>query len=97
MKLFHWNMSETLKQYACGDIVVMAETVEQARIKAFDGFIEWIKDEDSSLNHLIWFQGTENWDEDCEEEYQEVLQKLKDDLSKEPLDKQEVIFIMGSS
>ena len=31
MKLFHWNESETLRDYGWGDIIVMAETVEEAR------------------------------------------------------------------
>ena len=31
MKLFHWSAAECNKLYSRGDIVVMAESVEQAR------------------------------------------------------------------
>lgn len=39
MKLYHWT-SEYLAEYATGDIIVMAETVEEAREKARATFIE---------------------------------------------------------
>lgn len=98
MKLFHWNLSETLKQYSCGDIIVMAETLEQARAKAFEQFDVWIQRDDSRFNWLcLHLRGTKHWDNDDEEEYQGILQKLKSDLDKIPLDIDDVIFIMGSS
>lgn len=34
MKLFHWPYAKSLQLYSTGDIIVMAETVEQARASA---------------------------------------------------------------
>ena len=33
MKVFHWDKVETLSQYHYGSIIVVAETLEQAREK----------------------------------------------------------------
>lgn len=94
MKVFHWNKSETLKRYACGDVIVVAETVEQAREKAVTDFVAWIEKPESYYNFMVssrvW------WDNDDAEAYYELIEKFKIDISEEPIELQDTIFIMGS-
>ena len=33
MKIHHWKMSETLKRYSTGDIIILAEDADAARAK----------------------------------------------------------------
>jgi hypothetical protein len=97
MKLFHWDCSETLKQYSSGDIIVMAEDVTQARVTALAEFVKWVQIEDSPMNWLMYSYGTTYWNEDDEQEYQGILTKFKADIATDPIDTSIALFIMGSS
>lgn len=96
MKVFHWNNVKTMSQWLDGDVIVMAETVEQARVKALTDFVAWVETEDSYFNYMVSLRGTQWWHEEDEEEYQKLIEKFKVDIAKEPLERQDAIFIMGS-
>jgi hypothetical protein len=94
MKLFHWH-STALKAYTSGDIVVMAETMEQARELVLKNVMDWLMQDNSPKNFLVHMMGTEYWDEDDEAELETFLKLLKEDISKQPIDNKGVIFIEG--
>ena len=94
MKLYQWN-SKLLSAYGDGDIIVMAETVDEARGKVFRQF-KPLKEgnpfEDSYLQMLY-----SNDDEEYVHEYTKKLNSLREDLNKEPMQvTSNVICIRGS-
>lgn len=95
MKLFHWDCSEVLKNYASGDIIVMAEDVAQARQIALVEFNKWARRDDSKFGWMFYVP-EELWNDDDREEWQSILDKFSADISKEPLDTQVALFIRGS-
>jgi CobQ-like glutamine amidotransferase family enzyme len=94
MKLYHWY-SKVLSAYSDGDIVVMAESVEQARDKVWSQFDPLKEDnpfEDYYLQSLRYIG-----DEDYMTEYLKKQNALREDLNKEPMQLiSDVICIRGS-
>ena len=95
MKLYHWN-SKLLQAYGDGDIIVMAESVDEARNKVFrqfDPLEEGNPFEDCYTQMLYWDN-----DEDYPTEYMKRLNALREDLNKEPMQPiSDVICINGSA
>ena len=94
MKLYQWN-SRLLSAYGDGDIIVMAETVDEARGKVFRQF-KPLKEgnpfEDCYLQMLYLDD-----DEEYMHEYMKKLTSLCEDLDKEPMQPiSDVICIRGS-
>lgn len=100
MKLFHWNRAESLENYACGDIIVMAEDVESARSIALQEFWRYaVENESSKYRWMFDMNGkdyTEWEDEDDRKEFEEWLDTFKRDLIRTPEEKI-AAFIQGSS
>lgn len=96
MNLYHWRYSELLKNYATGSIIVMAQTIEEARIKAFAHFESWVK----QYREDLFFgaqSDTEDYAQDCKEELDIMRNTLRLDLERLPVVVSEgVIFILGS-
>jgi hypothetical protein len=97
MKLFHWNRCESLRNYACGDIIVVADTVEEARQRVIDkvkeGFREkysWYFNDDGSF-----FFAAGDSDETYQEELENFTNQVKEDISIDP-EVKDVVFIQGS-
>jgi hypothetical protein len=94
MKLFHWNMSKTLKLYGHGDIIVMAPDLETAQATALK------QAETASLGYSQMGElATQSWNpEDAKEEFDDKLHQLKLDLHEDPVvyDLPQAIFINGS-
>lgn len=90
LQLFHWDRSVALQRYASGDIIVIAENVEEARQKA----VEAAKVA-GYFNYCDMAYLASSSDEDDRIEYEKKLQELRDDLAREPITC-EVIFIPGS-
>ena len=95
MKLFHWNTSEALRQYARGNIIVMAETVDEARDIAKAEFEKFCRDESGPMGWKFYDESF--WDEYDKEVHETFMQKFYDDIAKDPIDNKVAIFIMGSS
>lgn len=92
MNLYHWNCSEALKNYSQGDIIVMAETVEQARIKARTQIEIFIKEARS-----WWYDLNGELYPDDHEERDRFIAKFEQDIAHEPeLVELGAIFITGS-
>jgi len=92
--LYHWS-SESLKAYSEGDIIVMAETVEQARDKVYAQFNP-LADGNPFEDHYLQMLKL-NDDEDLQYEYTEKLNVLREDLDKEPtIVSTDVVLIRGS-
>ncbi len=92
--LYHWS-SKSLAAHGDGDIIVMAETVEQARDKVygtFDPLTDGNPFEDSYLQVLKL-----NNDENLLEEYMKTLNELREDLNQEPtVVDNDVVLLRGS-
>ena len=95
MKLFHWNKSIALERYAAGDIIVMAETVEQARVTALEQFQVWAKTEDSRFGWMFYVP-MERWDEHELEDWNKIVAQFSADLLAEPTSDAVAIFMAGS-
>lgn len=91
MKLFHWNQAKSLMNYSTGDIIVMAENLESARLKARIAFNSFIRE------HCSWWflDGNSTPDPDSWEDYDKFLKEFEADLAKTP-DEKCVVFILGS-
>ena len=94
--IHHWKMSETLAQYASGDIIILAEDVEAARTVARVEFEKYLHDEDGPMG-VYWAKDGSFLSDLDEERYHELLARLDQDLAQEPSTDAEAIFILGSS
>jgi hypothetical protein len=74
MNLYHWT-SAALKNYSNGDLVVVAETVEEARVIIRSAALAIY------LTQISWF---DEKDEDDVERYAEFVAELAADLAKDP-------------
>lgn len=94
MNLYHWAAASCLKEYSCGDIIVMAETVDAARQKATGQMNDFLKE------HRSWWWDyaiEDKVDENYLEDYNAFKQLLEQDLVMEPdVIESAVIFIRGS-
>jgi hypothetical protein len=94
MNLYHWAAAGCLKEYSCGDIIVMAESIDQAREKAKAHMNDFLKE------HRSWWWDyaiEDKVDENYLDDYNEFKLKLLADLIAEPdLIEPAVIFIRGS-
>ena len=94
MQLFSWK-SGYLKDYSRGTIIVMAETVEDARVKVRKHFdvhftkseSEWYPGDTPTLEELLV-------DEENREKYNEKLAMFEEDIAKDPII-DDVLFIEG--
>jgi CobQ-like glutamine amidotransferase family enzyme len=94
MKLYHWY-SKVLSAYSDGDIVVMAESVEQARDKVYAQFKPLDDDNPFEDHLLICLHQFE--DADYADEYDKKLSALREDLNQEPtVIENGVVCIRGS-
>ena len=94
MNLYRWN-SEALRNYASGDVVVLAESVEQARKKVLQEYQPDVEGHSTEEVYLVMLKLTE--DEDYEEELAKYWDLIRHDLAQEPeLVESGVIFIRGS-
>ncbi|KAB2751783.1 hypothetical protein [Brucella anthropi] len=91
MNLYHWSRATCLKAYRTGDIIVMAESVEEARQKVRDNIDEFLKE------HRSWWFLGDNLDEYCREEYKDFMGMLEFDITLEPdIVASGAVFITGS-
>lgn len=93
MNLYHWH-SKLMQAYGSGDIIVMADSVEEARDKARS---QWAPFEEGPTEdvYLTLLRDTE--DEDYYPVYGQRLSELNGDLAKEPtIVESGVLFIRGS-
>jgi len=93
MPMYHWPLCEVLRNYASGDILVDAISVEDARQLARLDFEAWLK----KRYHYEFYEG-----EPLDKEYRENLQRYRDqletDLSATPtVITRGAVFIEGSS
>jgi hypothetical protein len=91
MKLFQWNRVDALRRYSTGDIIVSAETVDEARAKVI------------ASSGPFW--GRHRGFDDCYfdnisgddmDDWRVFSAKLLLDLEAEPLVIDGAVFIMGS-
>jgi len=94
MKLYHWY-SKVLSAYSDGDIVVMAESVEQARDKVYAQFKPLEDGNPFEDPFLICLH--QLGDADYADEYDKKLSALREDLNQEPtVIENGVVCIRGS-
>jgi CobQ-like glutamine amidotransferase family enzyme len=94
MKLYHWY-SKVLAAYSDGDIVVMAESVEQARDKVYAQF-KPLDDGNPFEDHFLSCLH-QLGDADYADEYDKKLSALREDLNQEPtVIENGVVCIRGS-
>lgn len=94
MNLYHWK-SKLLANYGDGDIIVMAENVEQAKDWVYELF------EPENDKSPFWSPYLEmlahNEDEEYQEERIKLFNKLREDLNQEPtIVESHVICVRGS-
>ena len=99
MKLYHWS-SKLLANYSNGDIIVAAQSADEARAKARQFLTQWIRSGEELETPTIWKMGIGNlWDDEQENELERAaaLDLLGKDLLKEPavFDLAEPILIPG--
>ncbi|RUX60174.1 hypothetical protein [Mesorhizobium sp. M7A.F.Ca.CA.002.12.1.1] len=94
MNLYHWAVASCLKEYSCGDIIVMAETVDEAREKAKTKTDSYLK------SHRSWwwsYTAEREIHEDYVDDYNQFKRLLEEDMAHEPdVIESAVIFIRGS-
>lgn len=88
MNLYHWNHCEVLRNYACGNISVIATSEADARDKVRAAYLDYLKQE---REFLFW----EYQDEDDREEIKNLQTLLEKDLTQTP-EIRNVIFNRGS-
>lgn len=96
--VYHFTDIEALMNYGNGEVIVQADSLEQAKQKAYDAVLK------EYYNHKIIFNFDEpqqDIDESCMEDYDldefiRVKVQLKEDLKREPLIDEEVICLWGS-
>lgn len=93
MNLYHWARSEALKEYSCGDIIVMAASLAEARQKALAYADIWLKEHRS-----WWFNADGSIDTEGYGDYYIMFRhRLVHDLEIEPdLIEAGTVFIRGS-
>lgn len=91
--LYHWSVAECLENYSSGDIIVMASSLEEAKQKARENIITYLKQERS-----WWFNEDGTLDEDFgKDDYRSFMETLEEDLKKEPDTVESgTVFIRGS-
>jgi hypothetical protein len=88
MNIYRWY-SQALRRHADGEVIVMAETPDQARQKALDFAWEYFK---VKFDWLI-----EDDEEESEERFQEFKRDLERDLAEVPFRPVfDVVFVEGS-
>ncbi|ESX17866.1 hypothetical protein X766_15810 [Mesorhizobium sp. LSJC255A00] len=93
MNLYHWALAECLKEYSCGDIIVMAETLDQAKEKAQAQMDPYLRESRS----WWWTYDSDKVDEWSQDDYDNFKRQFESDLAKEPdVIGNGVIFIRGS-
>ncbi|RWB40475.1 MAG: hypothetical protein EOQ44_25390 [Mesorhizobium sp.] len=94
MNLYHWAHADCIREYAAGDIIVMAPSVDEARELARDRMDDYLKEHRS----WWWSYDTEGkLDENYVEDYDNFKRKFEADLVQEPdLIGEQTIFIRGS-
>ena len=93
MKLYHWEYTTCNQAYSDGSIIVMANTVADARAKAKEFALHKVKDLYRSME---WLRNSK--DEDDIEEFNKKMAEVDADLAEEPecLEGADaVIFITG--
>lgn len=92
MKLYHWNRCNALKRYGSGDIIVMAETVDEAIGKVWASvgpMYARYRGLDEATLQIITDLDIEDW--------HEFRAKLLLDLEAEPLViETATVFVFGS-
>lgn len=80
MKLFHWPLAKSNKLYSSGDIIVAANTIEEARATA-------LHHARHKVEHLGYtdmaYRRTSN-DDDDQKEFREKIEEVERDLNVEP-------------
>lgn len=87
MQMYHWTDCDFYRSWSGGTIVVMAESVEQAREKARSAAVEFVK---ANLADGIW--------EEDEDEYKHIMgarcAEFNRSIAKDPV-VTEVVFVRG--
>jgi len=94
VKLFHWDRMEVLENYAPGDAIVMAETVEEARGKLRADFERYCRGDVGRWSYF-WEEG-EKLDPEYADLWREKLEQFERDIAAEPKIITSAIFITGS-
>ena len=96
MKLFHWEIAECLRLYSSGDIIVMAETLEEAKIVALEAGKTAVLGYTNMAETTAWIARYPD-DTDEVERFDRLMQTLREDLEKQPIEyaSQAAIFVNG--
>lgn len=91
--MFHWY-SEYLRLYEKGDIVVMAESIEEARGKATKNFLDNFNERHGFTEKD--YEGSDNLNKDRAESLAHEQDVFNKDIAKEPFILEEgVMFVQG--
>lgn len=94
VQIYHWRAAEVLKRWGYGDIVVAAESVEQARDIARQSFITFVKDgEQCEFSVDEYAFGDE---EANKEAWSKAIARLEADIATEP-QVCNAVFVWGSA
>ena len=89
--LYHWSAVEALAGYSCGDIIVMADNVAEARVKAAHHVHGYLLE-----NRPYWFTETGEVEDYSEDDYSRFFNKFVADLEKDPeIIKDATVFVRG--
>jgi hypothetical protein len=92
MRLYHWPRVNCLANYSSGDIIVMAEGIEEARQIARTKMVDYVDD------YRSWYfleKGVV--DPDNKDEYDAFMSSFEKDLEEEPkVVDPAAVFIRGS-
>lgn len=96
MKLFHWETAKCLRLYSCGDIIVMADTLEAAKAAALAAGKTAVLGYTDMAETSAWAALYPD-DTDEAERFSQCMKTLAADLEKPPrvLDGPAVIFVNG--
>lgn len=84
MKMFHWEIAECLRLYSSGDIIVMAETLEEAKTVALEAGKTAVLGYANMAETAAWITQYPD-DTDEQERFDGLMALLKKDLEKAPV------------
>lgn len=87
-KMHHWHISEFLGNIEGGDIIILANSVAEARQIAKDSFLDYIKIE---KDYLFLYD-----DEDSLQQVNNYIQQFSLEITEEPIITLQSIFIRGN-
>lgn len=93
--LYRWDTVDVLRRYSTGDIIVAADSVEEAREIVRRAFVKFVKADEHGERCTFQVDEYADDEEESKANWKKALDRLEVDLAKDPLTGT-VAFVWGS-